>query len=288
MQFEGARAFADRYDAFAVDIWGVVHNSIEPYPGVIDCLRCLRSAGKQVVLLSNVPRVAERVTQQLEGLGVPRDAYDRIISSGQVAREALKQREDPWHARLGRRFFHLGPEHNSGLIEDCGYDRAATLAEADFVLATGLFDEANDTLASYQPLLDQARSRDLPFICVNPDLSVMRGDRFVLSPGSLAHAYEALGGDVCYHGKPRPGIYQACFRSLGGMAAGRVLAVGDTLRTDIAGAVAAGMDAVLVAGGLHAADFLSGKDGPVDPSRVREACTRENTWPIGVLKTLVY
>ncbi len=281
----GMAGLIDRYDAFIIDIWGVVHDGIRPYPGAVACLKRMRQAGGTVLLLSNVPRPSDAVRTMLAETGVAEDCYDDILTSGDATREALARRDDPWYAALGRRCFFIGTAEHRPVIDGLGYELVGDVAAADFILAASPFDGVNETVASYEGLLAEALGRGLPMICVNPDLTMMHGEQVVLCSGSLAQAYAARGGDVRYHGKPHAEVYRVCLQRLGGMAPSRILAIGDTPRTDLAGAQAAGMDAVLVAGGIHADEF-TGSDGEIDPHRVSEVCRRAGTTPTAVVPRL--
>lgn len=251
----GLAELSGRYDAAILDSWGVLHNGVEVYPGVLDCLAHIRKAGWRTVVLSNAPRTGDSVAAQVEGFGIPPSSYDGIVTSGDLARAALAARADPFHAALGRRFFHLGPERDYGLLDGLDYARVSELAECDFVLNTGLYYDETETEADYAALLADAKARELPMLCANPDVEVIRGGRRIPCAGAVAEAYERIGGAVAYHGKPTVAAYDACVAKLPGVAADRVLAVGDSLATDIAGAAGAGIDTLFVVGGIHADEF---------------------------------
>ena len=208
--------------------------------------------------------------------------------SGDVTREALAQRDDRWHAALGASYFHIGPERDLGLLDGLDYRATPAIAEADFLLCTGLFDDSAESVGDYAKLFDEARARALPMVCVNPDLTVMRGEAEVPCAGSLAAAYQGSGGEVRYHGKPYGRAYEACFARLGGVARARILVVGDSLRTDIAGAEAAGLDAVLVTGGIHADELGAGPGGASLAQRLEAACAREGARPMAALPAFVW
>ena len=250
----GLGPWAGRYDAAILDSWGVLHDGIRPVPGVLDCMARLRDSGWKLAVASNAPRRAEPVAAQVEGFGVPRAAYDGIVTSGDLARTALRERSDPWHARLGRKFWHLGPERDHGLLDGLGFEQVDGPGLADFVLDTGLFDDETETAASYARFLERMLVRGQPMVCANPDVEVQRGERTIPCAGAIARAYEAMGGDVAYHGKPAPAAFEACVALLG-VPRPRVLVVGDALATDIAGANRVGLDALFVTGGIHAAEF---------------------------------
>jgi len=264
----GVSDIADQYDALILDLWGVVHNGVEPYPGVLDCMAKLHAAGKKIVLLSNAPRQNKKVEGQVAGFGVPREAYHVLVTSGDVTRLHVELRDDDWHAALGQRYFHVGPERDHGLLHGTGVDEVENMDDADFVLTSGLYDDENDTLADYDEVFTKARQRDLPMICANPDLSVVRGDKMVLCAGSIAAHYENMGGEVRYNGKPHAPGYELCFERLGDISRDRIIAVGDSFRTDIAGANNVGIDSLFVIGGIHAEDF--GSDG-LDAAAIQAA-----------------
>ncbi len=278
----GIREIAERYDALILDLWGVVHNGVEPYPGVLDCLAKLHGAGKRIVLLSNAPRASEKVTVQVAGFGVPREAYDILVTSGDVTRLGVSQRDDDWHTALGERFYHIGPERDWGLLDGTGVTEVDDLEAAEFVLTSGLRDDETETEEDYRSEFEQALSRNLPMICANPDLSVMRGDHMVLCAGSLAVAYERMGGNVRFHGKPHARAYEVCFERLGDVPRDRIVAVGDSFRTDIAGARGVGIDSLFVLTGIHAGE-LGGPSGAPDAARIEAAAAEAGHMPTAAI-----
>ncbi len=284
----GLSALAERYDGFVLDLWGLVHNGIAPYAGAVDCMHRLRAAGKRVILLSNAPRGAATVAAFLDAIGVPADGYDAIVTSGDLTLAALTSRADPWHARLGRGYFYLGAERDAGMLDGVDYRRVDRLKRADFILNLGLANAAAESLADYRPLLAEARRLALPMVCGNPDLSVVRGDTLLLCAGALAEAYEGIGGELAWHGKPHRPAYEACLARMGGPARRRVLAVGDSLRTDIAGANGAGLDSLFAAGGIHAAEFGLAAGATLDPAEITALCAREGVRPTGLIPRLIW
>ncbi|MBP2233349.1 HAD superfamily hydrolase (TIGR01459 family) [Azospirillum agricola] len=268
-QLPGIASVIDRYDGFILDLWGVLHDGERAYPGVPDCLDRMKAAGKTICLLSNAPRRTAGVIAKLDGMGLGRDRYHHVMTSGEAAYEALRDRDDPWHAALGRRLYHIGPERDTDVFEGLGYSVAATPDEADFVMNTGIV-VFGETLADYQPQLDACRHANLPMICANPDLIVMVGPQMVICAGTLAARYEAMGGDVRQHGKPHAPVYDRCLKLMGLGDKSRILAVGDSLRTDVAGANAAGLDVALVTAGIHQEELGGAAWGEaVDPVNLR-------------------
>lgn len=249
-----AAPLAPTRDVWLTDIWGVIHNGVAPFTSACDACAQFRLAGGTVLLLSNAPRPAESVAAQLDRIGVPRFAWDTILSSGDASRALLS-------AFAGRPVFHLGPERDLPLFEGAGVTLSAA-SEAEVVCCTGLFDDESETPADYADLLAGLAARKLPMICANPDLTVVRGDRIVYCAGALAAYYAARGGLVSYAGKPHLPIYDMAFgliEKLRGkpVPRDRILAIGDGIATDIAGAAAAGIDSLFVASGIHAADGLT-------------------------------
>lgn len=242
---------ASRFDGFIVDLWGVVHDGVTPYPGAVDCLARLRQAGRKVVLLSNAPRRSWSAQVTLRRIGIPDDAYDGILTSGEATRTALIERTDPWFASLGRRVWHLGPAKDQSIFEDVDLELVATPAEADFVLNTGPDDEQGENAVEpYLPALRECAALGLKMVCANPDLEVVRGGQRLVCAGLLARYYEQFGGDMRQIGKPYADIYGPVRKMLD-LPDDRILAVGDALATDIAGAKAAGIASCWVLGGIH-------------------------------------
>lgn len=250
-QLNGFGDIAASYDGFILDLWGVIHDGVTPYPGAIDTLQRLRDMGKPAVLLSNAPRRAAVAQMALREMGIDDALYTGIMTSGEATHRALAQRSDPWFAALGRRVFHLGPVRDRNVIEGLDLVRVESPGEAEFVVNTGPDDLAGPSeVQDHEDVLQACRKAGLPMICANPDLEVIRGGVRVICAGALTLRYEAIGGVACWLGKPDPVIYAPVLEMLD-VPQGRVLAVGDALRTDIAGAAAAGIDSCWVLGGIH-------------------------------------
>lgn len=275
---DGLSALVERYDGFILDLWGVLHDGVRPYAGAIEVLRGLKRRGKRVVILSNGPRRAAAVRRRTAEIGIGPELYDALNSSGEETWRLLSERRDPAYAALGRRPFLLIPERDRDLLEGLDLRPAESPSAAGFLLVTGLAS-ATETVADYEPVLTAGRAAGLPMVCANPDLEVIRDGARELCAGALAQRYEALGGTVLYVGKPYPAVYRTCLSQLGAMASSRILAVGDSLRTDVAGAAGVGLDSLLVLGGIHAEE-LAGADGPhADPARLAKACAEAGRWP---------
>jgi HAD superfamily hydrolase (TIGR01459 family) len=283
--FDGMRELAPRYQGFILDLWGVVHDGTAPFPGVLDCMQRLLDAGKRLVLLSNAPRRADDVVRRIGAIGVPAGLYHGVMSSGEEAWVHLCRRDDPFYAALGQRCLQIGSVRDLEMRQGLDFDFVGAAAEADFILNTGPA-EWDDTIETYVPVLHEARERGLPMVCANPDLVVIHAGKPALCAGALAEEYERLGGRVRWHGKPHPSVYAACLELLGIADRGNILAIGDSLRTDIAGARNAGIDSLLVAGGVHAAEFTAA--GGLDLSRIETAIKESGTSPIGVAPRFVW
>ncbi|MBV9251892.1 MAG: TIGR01459 family HAD-type hydrolase [Acetobacteraceae bacterium] len=247
----GFAPLAARYDGFVLDLWGVIHDGINAFPHAVECLGQLRKAGKRTLLLSNVPRPNGAVQAQMRRMGIDESLYTGILTSGEAVRRALRDPPDLWWAELGERVFHLGPERDLPIFEGLPLVRVPDPGEANFVLNTGPDDHRNPTdLGAFEAVLQDCAAHRLPMVCANPDLEVIRGGIRVLCAGALAVRYQELGGDVRSLGKPHPAIYDSALQLLG-VPADRVLAVGDSLRTDIAGAIAVHLPACWVLDGIH-------------------------------------
>lgn len=276
--FDGLREISKSYDGLICDLWGVLHDGRTAFPHAIDCLERLRAAGKRIAVLSNAPRRAAEIEARMNEMGIVPALYDRVVSSGEEAWRHLKERPDNWYRALGRRGHHLGSDRDKGMREHLEVEWVENFREADFLLNTGAH-MGQERVADYEDELAAAAALDLPMICANPDLEVIAGGIRQICAGALARRYEQLGGRVRYHGKPHPEIYGACLAALEDVPRDRVLAVGDSLRTDVAGACAIGVDSLLVIGGIHA-EALSVQEGETpEPDALAALCGAEGCRP---------
>ncbi len=282
---EGLSRLAPRYDLILCDVGGVLHNGLVAFAPASEALTRFRAGGGFVVLVSNAPRPGAGVAVQLDRVGVPRTAFDAIVTSGDLTRAAVIE-------RAGQAVHYLGPRRDLSIFS--GLDVAFSEVEAaDYVVCTGFRDDETETVEDYRGSLERMRARNLLMICANPDLVVERGDRLIPCAGALAMAYEEIGGRVFYAGKPHRPVYDAavamCATLRGGepMPLQRVLAIGDALRTDIAGAAAFGIDSLLVARGIHAIE-LGLEAGSLDIAHVRRWLDGQDCRPIGVCEHLTW
>lgn len=279
---ESVAPLTERYDGFVLDIWGVLHDGEKPYPGVPEALREMRARGKRIVLLSNAPRRSWTVGEALAEMGLPGDLFDGIVTSGEVTWTLLRDRTHPWFAKLGRRAFHIGPERDLSVIEALDISLATRPEEADFLLNTGPDPEhGRQSVEPYQSLLEACAAAKLPMVCTNPDRAVMVGGQRLICAGAFADRYIALGGDVMEIGKPDPMVYETVLATLA-VPLDRIIAVGDTPHTDLAGARAAGIDAAWALTGL-AADNM----GPdPSPTLLDSEAAREGVAPLLAIRSL--
>lgn len=272
------------YDVLFCDVWGVVHNGIAAFADACAALTRFRQRGGTAILLTNAPRPDAAVKRILDRLAVPAEAYDAIVSSGDVTRGIVEN-------RIAQRVFHLGPERDLPIF--AGLDvRFAPLADAEYVVCSGLFDDTVETPDSYREMLALMRARSMFMVCANPDVVVERGDKLVYCAGALADAYAALGGEVLYCGKPHAPIYEAALVKAASLRGAitpplhRVLAVGDSVRTDLVGAAAFGLDCVFVTSGLHAEHYGSREAPDLDALNAVFAAAKVR--PKAVLRGLVW
>ncbi|MGF1545459.1 MAG: TIGR01459 family HAD-type hydrolase [Parvularculaceae bacterium] len=259
---DGLGDVAGDYDALLCDAWGVVHNGRRVFDGVAEALTRFRAERGPVVILTNAPKPSRVIPGQLDRLGLPRGAYDAVVTSGDVTRAAIAE-------RLPQPAYAIGWRSDEALY--AGLDvRLTRLEEAGFVVCTGLEEDGPQDPEAYRPRLAEAADRGLTMVCANPDIVVRWGDKLLWCAGALARIYEELGGAVVYAGKPHAPIYALAFAALEEAAGApvprdRALAIGDGLRTDIEGANRAGVDAVFIAGvgGIH--------DGGIDAGAIAAA-----------------
>jgi HAD superfamily hydrolase (TIGR01459 family) len=277
---EHLRDLAQGVDVVLSDIWGVVHNGLVSFPQACEALHQFRRQGGTVILITNAPRPADSVQRQLRKLGVSDEIYDAIVSSGDLTRHFVAE-------RAGQSMFWVGPQRDKSIHR--GLDPVfAPLQQADYIVCTGLFDDETETAENYRQMLGEARNRNLPLVCANPDIVVERGDRLIFCAGAIAELYREMGGEVIFYGKPHRPIYEralalAMERRNPATPLSRVLAIGDSVRTDLAGAHGFGIDCLFVMRGIHAGEF-EGLEW-LDPVAVKElfghpplALTRELRW----------
>lgn len=267
---KGLSEIAADYDLFLLDQWGVIHDGVTPYPGAIETLRALHDTGKPVVILSNSARRMHIGIETMEAMGITRDLFDHLVTSGEETWRHLKDRPEPFYETLGRRCILYSWGADRGLTGDIDLETVEDMAAADFILLAGTNREP---LSHWEPILQEAKARGLPMVCANPDfVSVTPEGELVITPGTVARRYEEIGGFVRWHGKPDRSVYEACFRLF--PQATRPLGIGDSLHHDIAGARGAGIESLFIAAGVHA-NALGIAWGEIPAEAALEALYRE-------------
>jgi HAD superfamily hydrolase (TIGR01459 family) len=242
---------AQSYDAFFCDVWGVVHNGMRAFDDACAAMSRAVERGQPVILITNAPRPNGPVEVQLAGLGVPPNAWSSVVTSGDVCRALIDAGP--------RRVFHLGPERDMSLYDGLDIDLCEEF-EASTVVCTGLFDDETESPGDYSEMLQRFRSRNLPFVCANPDIVVERGEKLVWCAGALARDYSQLGGRTEIAGKPHRPIYEAALKAAETVAGrsldrSRILAIGDGIMTDVKGAQQNGFDVLYISGGIHSREY---------------------------------
>lgn len=263
---ESLDRIAGDYDAVLCDLWGCYHDGIRAYPAAMAALRRFRARGGAVILLTNAPRPAPSVEKFLAHIGAEPDTWDAIVSSGEACQKALTS------GVYGSRFHYVGPERDFHMLTEAGL-APAPLEEAGAILCTGLRDDRTEAPEDYAAEMDAWAARGLTLLCANPDIVVDRGNERLWCAGAIAQRYEAAGGDVLWFGKPHPPVYQRCrevLDELGRPAPDRrILAIGDGILTDVAGADRQGLDCLFISGGLAAEEVGTDPEAP-DPARLTD------------------
>jgi HAD superfamily hydrolase (TIGR01459 family) len=253
---DGIGAFADRYQGFILDQWGVIHDGHQALPDALSAIHELKRRGKRLVLLSNSGRRAELNRRRLAAMGFNMALFDGVVTSGETAWLHLKHRAQPPYPELGRKCLLFTIGGDLGVIEGLDLDLVEQAKDADFLFVTGL-EIPPRSLEDYLPELERAAACGLPMLCSNPDRVAPVSGELVLAPGTLAARYEDLGGRVHYVGKPHSPVYGACLDALDGLERHEIVAIGDSMEHDIKGANAAGIASCFLTAGIHAAEFPS-------------------------------
>jgi HAD superfamily hydrolase (TIGR01459 family) len=264
----------DNYDALLLDLWGVVHDGTHLYPGVHAALQQLRDQDKKIIFVSNAPRRAKKAAAVLTQLGIEAELYDQVITSGELGYQWLASGQMPWR----KKYFYIGPSKDADVLDGLEYHRVDDIKQADFLLNVG-FGSEEESAEDWTNLLRAAKALKLPMLCLNPDFEVVKisGERFACA-GVLAADYEKCGGEVKYFGKPFPEVYAKCMEWFA-LPKAKVLAIGDGIATDIAGAVSAGIDAMLITGGIIKKE---------SPQQVAALCAKYHAVPKYVMPQLAW
>ncbi len=277
-------AIVDFYDFVICDIWGVLHNGVECFADAYETLKLCRKHGKTVVLLSNAPRPNQDIAIQLAQLGILPDAYDAIVTSGDITQDLLRQ-------RAGQRVYLLGPERDLPVLASINIEPVA-LDKADYVLCTGLFKDETETPEDYDILLNQMMQAKLPMLCANPDLVVERGTTLIYCAGALAERYIKLGGDVKFIGKPFTIAYNYTFEAYFKLHQKmpdktKTIAIGDAIRTDVKGASQYGIFSLFLAAGIHSHELLD-SGFQLDSQKLSAFIERQDFKPDFISRNLVW
>lgn len=277
---EGIGAIIDRYDYFILDIFGVIHDGIEPFEGTIRCLEELQKAAKGVCLLSNSPRRAHSAGKQMEFMGIAPNLYDHIITSGEATYNYLQNPEN----RTGDKYWYIGTDHDYNAIADLDLQQVGRLEDADFILNS----IPGTTATERAKLIDDlqlAQEHNIPMVCANPDLVVNIGDEQYECAGSFARIYEQMGGSVIYFGKPHAPVYEECHAFFNHGDKSRIVAVGDSLHTDVSGASRFGIASCFNIEGIHREELMMDRAHNIsDPQKIVELVEKQEHKPTHVME----
>ncbi|MBR73279.1 MAG: TIGR01459 family HAD-type hydrolase [Rhodospirillaceae bacterium] len=285
LKINSFRKLIPNYDAFLIDIWGVIHGGGHIYPEVINCLDSILSLKKEIILLSNAPRRAHHVANLLKSKGLPEDICSKIVSSGEATRIALLEKNTLNTMNLGKNYFVIGPHSDNDLLNNTFFDQVYSLSQADFILAIGL-NSHTTSIEEHRDIINYGIKKSLIMLCVNPDIEVVRLGKKELCAGALAKKYSELGGSVIYVGKPYQFIYDLCLNHLKTRDKKRVLCIGDGINTDILGARNAGLDSILITGGLIAGELDTVRDKDIPMEDLIDICRNSDVYPTAIMSTL--
>lgn len=282
----GLQEIIDDYDLIVCDLWGVIHNGISPYVSAVAAIRAARSHGVKTVFLSNAPRPRTHVKQHLLDMGVPEELTDNVVTSGGLARDAVRAEFS------GKKLYHLGPVGDRNTVENLPVTEVDTPDDADVILAT---DMDYERVEDHRSWLITAAAKKIPFLCANPDRVVHVGDRLLQCAGAVADLYESMGGPVRWFGKPTLSALVSCLVEAGmpaGTERSRVLMIGDSLQTDMAGAQAAEFQGLFIAGGIHRSEFpaleQTAENGQVPVAEFQKLFGAKKAVPNAVMQQLVW
>jgi HAD superfamily hydrolase (TIGR01459 family) len=287
----GLSEIAAQYDLVLCDVWGVIHNGQTAHRGAVEAMVRFRANGGRVVLITNAPNPAALVRKRLDALPVPAEAYDAIVTSGDITVSLLAERGDA-------NVLHIGPPKELAVYRAVAAQtglapRLTDAATADVAVCVGLVDAFNEEPGDYDARLAVLRQRNLDLICANPDLVVQVGQRLMYCAGSIAELYAQMSGVVIHAGKPHARIYARAL-AVGAELLGhvpsrrRVLAIGDAMRTDIAGADAQGLDSLFILSGIHGEDYFNGPDKTLDMAAFDQFVAGAGLTPTAALHDLVW
>ncbi len=272
---EGISDISDGYAGFIIDQWGVLHDGIKAYDGVIDCLTELRERHKHVIILSNSGKRAKPNEERLSELGITPDLYNVIITSGEVTWQGLNDQSEGYFKDIGKKCILISRGGDRTIIDDLDIEVVKKPKDADFLIISGS-DAPDKILEDYEPLLKEAARYNLKAICANPDSLGIMGGKNIMGPGTIAARYKDFGGIVEYIGKPHQPIFQHCIKLLQkeDIYPGQTVMVGDTMAHDILGGSLAHIDTCLVKRGVHSSVF-EGCDDLAETDRALDILVRQ-------------
>ena len=287
MQFhKGIKEISANYDYFIFDLWGVIHDGIKTYDGVLETLSYLKNQGKKICFLSNAPRRAHKVAEVLNKFSITKDFYEFILTSGEATFLDFKRNQENNFKDFGRKYFYIGPQKDIDLLHGLDYQQVSEVSQASFAIATG-FDNEASVLQEKLPQIQEAKKHNLPLICVNPDLLVVRQDGAeMICAGVLAAEYEKMGGEVIYYGKPFSSVYEMTYDFFGKPDKNKILAIGDGIETDIKGAYDFGIASALVTGGILCNKLGVRYGQEACTIKVKEVCESYKIFPQYVISKL--
>lgn len=282
-KISGLSKLVEHYDAILCDVWGVLHNGVAPWPDAMDALSKFRQQGGKVAMITNAPRTAGPVLEQLDNMGVPLDGvFDELVTSGDATRALIEALNGPIH--------YVGPERDKSLFDGLNVD-LVDWQDADAIVCTGMRNDATEVPEDYHDLLAKFYTKKLPFICANPDLVVEKGDKMLWCAGALARDYAAIGGEIRIVGKPHKPIYDLAISHLEALndkplERSRILAIGDGMPTDILGAKQNNLDVLYVSAGIHSAEY-GDLENP-DDDKLQQFLRLHDASPIAYLPRLCW
>jgi len=287
MQFhKGIKEISAHYQYFIFDLWGVIHDGTQAYDGVLEALLFLKKEGKKICFLSNAPRRSHKVAEILKKFSITEDLYEFILTSGEATFLDFKKNQENNFSQFGKKYFYIGPKKDIDLLDGLDYQQVSDVSEASFAIATG-FDNETSILQEKLPQIQEAKKYDLPLICVNPDLIVVKQNGTeMICAGVLADEYEKIGGKVFYYGKPFLSVYKMTYDFFGRPDKNQIIAIGDGMETDIKGASDFGIASALVTGGIlcNKLGVRYGQEASAD--KVQQVCQSYKIFPQYIIPNL--
>jgi HAD superfamily hydrolase (TIGR01459 family) len=285
---QGLYELMDSYDGFIMDQWGVLHNGIQPYEGVLDSLNHLKARKKQVVILSNSAKRSDDNVERLKKLGIKPGMYKTVVTAGEVTWQGLKDQKDPPFKNIGKKCFLISRPDDKSLLKGLDIELVTDITEAQFILINS-FDADAMKIEDLEPLFRKATAKRIPMICANPDLVTLYGHERAVGPGAVANRYHELGGAVHHIGKPHKTIFRYSLGLFDGLIPSRILVIGDSIQHDIIGGAAVDLDTAFITAGIHSSTFKPGMS-PEQKRKAMEQLTQGygGVRPTWVLDSLVW